>query len=63
MKKTLFYIFIFLIFIPNVNAFELSSEKAVLYNMNENKIIYELNKNERTSIASLTKIMTTLVAI
>lgn len=63
MKKTLFYIFIFLIFIPNVNAFELSSEKAVLYNMNENKIIYELNKNEKTSIASLTKIMTTLVAI
>ena len=47
----------------SVNAFELSSKKAVLYNMNENKIIYELNKDEKTSIASLTKIMTTLVAI
>lgn len=63
MKKFLFYIFIYLIFIPRVSAFNLSSKKAVLYNMNENKIIYELNKDEKTSIASLTKIMTTLVAI
>ena len=31
--------------------------------MNEDKIIYEINKDEKTSIASLTKIMTTLVAI
>ena len=27
-------------------------------NMNENKIVYELNKDKKTSIASFTKIMT-----
>jgi len=63
MKKILFSIILFLSITTNVDAFELSSKNAVLYNMNEDKIIYELNKDEKTSIASLTKIMTTLVAI
>lgn len=63
MKKILLSIIIFLVFITNVNALDLSSRHIVLYNMNEDKIIYELNKDEKTSIASLTKIMTTLVAI
>lgn len=63
MKKILLSIIIFLAFITNVNALDLSSRHIVLYNMNEDKIIYELNKDEKTSIASLTKIMTTLVAI
>lgn len=63
MKKLILNIIVFLCFIPNVNALDLSSKHAVLYNMNEDKIIYELNKDEKTSIASLTKIMTTLVAI
>lgn len=63
MKKILFSIIIFLCFMNNANALDLSSKHVVLYNMNEDKIIYELNKDEKTSIASLTKIMTTLVAI
>lgn len=63
MKKVLFIICSFLIFTFNVNAFELSSKNVVLYNMNDNTIVYELNKDKTTSIASLTKIMTTLVAI
>lgn len=53
-----------LLFIPvSVKALDLSSEHIVLYNMNEDKIIYELDKDEKTSVASLTKIMTTLVAV
>lgn len=61
--KKLILIIIILLFISNVNALDLSSRHVVLYNMNEDKIIYELEKDEKTSIASLTKIMTTLVAI
>lgn len=61
--KKLILIIIILLFISNVNALDLSSRNVVLYNMNEDKIIYELEKDEKTSIASLTKIMTTLVAI
>lgn len=63
MKKIILSIVLFFFVITNVNALELSSKHAVLYNINEDKIIYELNKDEKTSIASLTKIMTTLVAI
>lgn len=40
-----------------------TSEKYILYNMNDKKIIDEKNSHEETSIASLTKIMTVIVAI
>jgi len=45
------------------HALELNSKYAVLYNLNEDKVIYEKSKDEKVSIASLTKIMTALVAI
>ena len=63
MKKILLGIMIFLVFITNVNALDLNSNNAVLYNLNDKTVIYDKNKDEITSIASLTKIMTTLVAI
>ena len=66
MKKTFIKILIlFYIFIPviKVKALEINSENAVLYNMNEDKIIYEKNAEEKVKIASLTKIMTTIVAL
>ena len=62
MKKVALFVTLLLISF-NVGALELNSKNVVLYNLNENKIIYEENKDEITSIASLTKIMTTLVAI
>ena len=62
MKKVVLFVTLLLISF-NVGALELNSKNVVLYNLNENKIIYEENKDEITSIASLTKIMTTLVAI
>ena len=43
--------------------FNVESKNIILYNMNDNNIIYEENSNEKVSIASLTKIMTAIVAI
>ena len=66
MKKILIKtLIIFYIFLPiiNVRALDINSKYAVLYNLNDDKIIYEKNPNEKIKIASLTKIMTTLVAL
>lgn len=48
-----------------VNAIELdiSSCNAILYNLDENRVLYEKNSHEQISIASMTKIMTSIVAI
>lgn len=61
MKKII--LTILLLFPIFVSALEINSKHAILYNLNEDKIIFEKNSNEITSIASLTKIMTTIVAI
>lgn len=41
----------------------LYSKNVLVYNLDEDKILYEINSEEKVSIASLTKIMTTLVSI
>ena len=56
-------IFLFLLIPININALEINSEHAILYNMNEDTVLYEKDADTRTYIASLTKIMTTIVAI
>lgn len=61
MKKLILILFCFTLI--NVKALDIESKNAILYNMNENKIIYSKNENEITKIASLTKIMTCLIAI
>ncbi len=67
MKKVGYIILTIILIIPfNLKALEiegLNSKYVIVYNQDEDKIIYEKNSNEKTSIASLTKIMTTLVAI
>lgn len=65
LKKTISLIISFLLFINIVYAEELNinSDKYILYNMNDNEVLLEHNQDVRTSIASLTKIMTVLVAI
>ena len=61
MKKIIFtFLLLFSFF---VSALEIDSKQAILYNLNEDKIVSEKNSNEIISIASLTKIMTTIVAI
>lgn len=67
MRKLLINLLILPLFcIPTLvfaSEFELSAENVILYNLNDNNILYEQNSNEITSIASLTKMMTALVAI
>lgn len=62
MKKILITL-LFLLFPFITNALEINSSNVILYNLNEDKIVLEQNSDEITSIASLTKIMTTIVAI
>lgn len=62
------FLFIFFLFIGivNVNAEEfenISSKNIILINLNDDKVIYEKDADEKVNIASLTKIMTALVAI
>ena len=61
----LFIILLFFCFPTFTKAveFDITSEYVILYNLNDDTVLYEQNSNEKTSIASLTKIMTSLVAI
>lgn len=60
--KSLIILYIFLPII-NIKALDIYSENAVLYNMNEDTILYEKNRDEKVKVASLTKIMTTIIAL
>ena len=66
MKKVLWFILLFL-FIPiDCFAIELPSihsEKLVIYDLDNDEVIFNKNGDEVSSIASLTKVMTTIVAI
>ena len=64
LNKVIFTLTIILLFC-NVFAenLDLISDKYILYNLNDNKILMQKNENEETQIASLTKIMTIIVAI
>ena len=62
MKKILL-VFILLFLFININALEINSKNAILYNMNEESVIYEKNSEEVVQIASLTKIITAITVI
>lgn len=71
MNKKIFYFFFIIILltfigITSVQADTLddvSSKNIILINLNEDKVIYEKNSEQKVNIASLTKMMTTIVAI
>ena len=63
MKKILVVIILFFSILSNMDALELNSKNAVLYNLDTDLVLYAQNEDEITSIASLTKIMTAIVAI
>lgn len=46
----------------NVN-FQIEAKSALLYDITNNKVIYEKNSHERLPMASLTKIMTAVIAL
>ena len=65
MKRVVFFLFSLFFFCFSVYAeeFDITGEYVSLYNMNEDMLIYSKKDTKKTSIASLTKMMTTLVAI
>ena len=63
MKKIILLFVTFITFISNTYGLDINSKNAVMYNLNDNTVVFEKNKDQVTSIASLTKIMTVLVAI
>lgn len=62
-NKFLIFILFFFSFSFSTKALEINSANAILYNMNNDEIIYQKNSDEIIKIASLTKIMTSIVAI
>lgn len=62
-NKILFLVVSLFLCIQNINALEIESKNGILYNLNTNEIIYDKNSEEIIKIASLTKIMTSIVAI
>lgn len=66
MKKIyIFFISLFFLYPIKVEAtdFDINAKNAILYNVTDNEILYEKSADEKVSIASLTKIMTSIVAI
>lgn len=64
MKQLVIFLSLFLFIFPAFAVeLDIYSENAVLYNLDEDKILYEKNSSEVVAIASLTKIMTGIVAI
>ena len=61
MKKIIFTILLLLPF--NINAVSTSASKAILMDMDSNRIIYAKNIHDVQSVASISKIMTAVVAI
>ncbi len=55
--------FVLLISVVHAKEIDLSSKNYILYNLNESEIIDSKDEHSRVSVASLTKIMTVIVAI
>ena len=65
MKKYIFLLISFFCYLFPVQAIDLEtySKNILLYNLDENTVLYEKSANEQIAIASLTKLMTAVVAI
>lgn len=63
MKKFFVLMLILFCFPFGVKALEIQSKNAILYNLNEDTILFSKEAEEKIPIASLTKIMTAIVAL
>lgn len=65
MKKlySILIIFLFSLFVTRVDALDLHSKNVILYNLNDDKVIYEENSKDKVAVASLTKIMTAIITL
>ena len=62
MRKTVCIIACIIFACISANALDLSAQSAILYDCTTGNILYEKNADERSLIASTTKIMTAVVA-
>lgn len=66
MKKIGLFIIFSLFLIPTFVLavdFDITGENVILYNLNEDEVLYKKNEEEKTQIASLTKMMSAYVGI
>ncbi|MBQ9071732.1 MAG: D-alanyl-D-alanine carboxypeptidase [Bacilli bacterium] len=65
MKKILFIFISFFVFFPSIYALdlELNSKYVYVYNLTEDKVMYEKESKEEVLVASMTKIMTAIIVI
>lgn len=65
MKKFLIFLITLLLFISNIKAFDIDikSNNVYVYNLTEDKIMYEKNAYDEILVASMTKIMTAIIVI
>ena len=63
MKKLLFLMFVISLFTVNVFALSDTAKSTIVMDMDSGRIIYQKNANEPRLIASITKIMTAVVAL
>jgi D-alanyl-D-alanine carboxypeptidase (penicillin-binding protein 5/6) len=63
MKKiTILLISFFLIQAYNANALDTSAKQAILVDVNSGQVLFKKNENEKISPASITKVMTSIIA-
>ena len=63
-KKIIIIMILFIVIFPIYALdFEINSKEAILYNLNDNEILYEKDSDTKTSIASLTKIVTAITIL
>lgn len=63
MKKIIIAFIMLFVITVNADNIDLYSKNAIVINLNDNKVLYEKNSDEQVYIASLTKIVTAIVAI
>lgn len=63
MKKVLTIIISFFILIYSCNAIQINASSAIMYNLQDDSIIFEKNADEQMQVASLTKIVTAITIL
>ena len=63
MKKVFLIILLLITFIPNIQAYTTSATSSILIDATSNRIIHSNNINKIRSVASISKIMTAIIAI
>lgn len=63
LKKKLFYVLLVIYLVLPVSVFADSAKSSIVMDLDSGRVLYEKNSNDQRLIASITKIMTAVVAI